>query len=161
MKGDIVWFRQLAAPGVEYHWRVGKGAPKRFELVIRSVADSRLEVIREAADVNTAPVTFYLQDAMTEFARTIEKRLLDERRRRHDQIAAREAAEQRAVSEGAERQPEGQTEGDALKNDEVSAGDDKSSAGSSGKGPQKSRAAGGKRGQGQSENGPESVAALY
>lgn len=160
-KKDPVWYRHLAAPGVEFHWRLAKGAPKRFELVIRSMADSNLERIHEAADINATPVTFFLQEAMLTFAREIEQRVLNERKRRAEQIAAREAAEQRSIPSGTEWESEWKAKGDGVKNDKVPAGDDKSLAGPSRKGAKKGRSAGGNRVSGQPKDGPGTVSALY
>src|SRR3990172_3016982 len=115
----IVWYRQLSSPGVEFYFRLGKGAPKHYELVIRSIADHQRTQVHQVADPSVG-VSHYLVAANTDFARPINQEVLGARKQRLDSIAAREAAAERAVSEGEKREPEGQGKGEPGKEDPVS-----------------------------------------
>lgn len=145
----VCWYRQLAAPGVEYTFRVAKGAPKRFEMVVRSVTGHNLERVYELSDINAA-VTHLLVSAGMEFAREIQDKVLRERKQRLDAIAAREAEdERRAVSERAVPEPERAAEGVAQQNDQVPANHDAGAAKASAQdsGPSVSGRGKGRRGQ--------------
>lgn len=148
----VTWYRQLAAPGVEYSFRVAKGGPKRFELTVRSTTGHKLERVYEVTDINSA-VTHYLVSAGMEFAREIQEKVLRDRKQRLDSIAAREAQEQRAVSEGVVPESGRAPEGIAGENDQVPANHDAGAAEASAQDPGPSVSGRGKGRRGQPKAG--------
>jgi hypothetical protein len=148
----IVWYRQLSSPGVEFYFRLGKGAPKHYELVLRSIADHQRTQVHQVADPSVG-VSHYLVAANLEFARQINQEVLDARKQRLDAIAAREAKEQRAISEGEKREPEGQGQGEPGKEDPVPANHDERNAKAGAQGAEQGHKTSRKRTHRQPKNG--------
>src|SRR3990172_708183 len=125
------WYRQLNFPTTEFRWDRRKGPGLPYILQVRSVADVSMMYEYEVMDVATAPIGAYLRLAEGKIIEEIEKRLIDDKRKRSEQFdkserdrQAREAGnhapetKKEQLSEGQVREPERQAQGGATQEDD-------------------------------------------
>ncbi len=94
-----VWYQILGSGGVEFRFETDPTGPTKYKLRIRSVANKKLERKFSIDDIQTCPVSLYLQEAQIAFIREFEESVL----RQHKVRDAR--VEDRTISAGQEREP--------------------------------------------------------